>query len=648
MCVLALAGAVSVWGRAGGGDGYGTGWNDGDVGGGGGGGGEVFLLRLLLLLVFHHPLIGIPLLIIVCAALVRGGSIIQSRRVASTIVRGVQRQNQDRLGQVFERIRTRDPGFDPIKLQERIHTAFLKAQVAWTHQNLDPLRPFVSDGLFEQWNIQFRAHQKMGLKNIVADMRVTSVDIVGADQTPCFDTVHAKINAAGVDKWISLETGEVVKGKLDPEPFCEYWTFLRRIGAHTLAGAGLMEGQCPNCGAGLSLNDKANCSACGSLVASAEYDWTLIKVTQPDEWRFREHKRDVPGVAAYLAADPGFNVEFLEDRVASVFWRHQQALLEKSPDPMRKVALPAFCDALAFPPVSVGYLDGAVGVTEITSINFGDPYDRVAALVKWAGVPFSPDRPKPIKLEAQQKPVGEPRKIDSSAYQQSPCSSQGIPDLFEKTFYSHLFTLVRRRGCVTDVQKGLLSLHCAGCGAAETASHQSLCAYCGRPLGNGDHDWVLESIVPAALGDFYQRSVNETGIAHTDLLDPMGLLACMVAVSMADGKLDPAERKVLDSFAQRRHIPPERVRAFLKAHDTQTPPKPETVPESSRWLDDLVDLCYADGEFSETERHALIALGKIMGHSAADVNLRVRRKKTDLYKEARAALCAPEPADPFA
>jgi hypothetical protein len=326
---LCVGVAAVVWGRAGGGDGYGGGVS-GDGGGGAfGGGGESFggsgldtdLWVILFQLVIRYPLVGISLLVVFYFVVVRGHSFIQDRRMLSTIVRGIQRQNKDRLSQVFDQFRGRDPGFDPVKLQDRIRMAFLKSQEAWSQQNLEPVRPFVSDGMFEQWHIQFLAHQRRGLKNIVSDLRVTGVDIVGAEQTPLFDVVHAKINAVGVDQWVSQKTGEVVDGKENPVPFCEYWTFLRRPGVRSLANGGLIEGQCPNCGAGLKLNDKANCSACGSLVASAEYDWTLVKITQEEEWRFREHKREVPGVAAYLASDPGFNVSFMEDRVSAVFWR---------------------------------------------------------------------------------------------------------------------------------------------------------------------------------------------------------------------------------------------------------------------------------------------------------------------------------------
>ncbi|MBK8872346.1 MAG: Tim44 domain-containing protein, partial [Elusimicrobia bacterium] len=221
--------AVVVWGRAGGGEGYGGGLSgEGGNGSFGGGGGEGDVLGFILFLLFRHPLIGIPLLVAFYFLVVRGHSFVQDHRMSSTIVRGIQRQNRDRLIQVFNQFRVRDPGFDPVKLQDRIRTAFLKSQEAWTQQNLEPVRPFVSDGLFEQWHIQFQAHQRMGQKNIVADLRVTGVDIVGAEQTPFFDVVHAKIKAVGVDQWVSLKTGQVVNGKDDPKPFCEYWTFLRR------------------------------------------------------------------------------------------------------------------------------------------------------------------------------------------------------------------------------------------------------------------------------------------------------------------------------------------------------------------------------------------------------------------------------------
>jgi hypothetical protein len=608
---------ANLWARAGGGEGYG-----GNSYNGGSGGGDGELIGFFIYLAIRHPVIGIPLLILFLFFGYKGNRIFQDNRMSRTIVRGVQKQNENRIQEVFGQIRERDPGFDPHKLKDRVKTAFLKVQDAWTQQNMEPARAFISDGILERWHIQFEAQKIQGIRNVLKNVQVTYLEIVGAERTDQFDTLHIKIYASCVDKWVSVHTNEIVRGKEAPHPFTEYWTFLRRPGAQTKTAGGLIEGLCPNCGAWLAISDKAHCLSCRSLIASGEYDWTLVKITQEEEWRFRESKREIPGVAAYLAADPMFNVSFIEDRISVVFWRFHQALLKDNPDPLRKLALPEFCDKFIAVKNRRRYGDVAEGLAEIRSVGFGKDFDKVTALVKWAGVPLTESN--------RQTWTGS-----------------------GKIFFSHVFTLVRAHGITTNRDRGLMSLHCPGCGAPQTSTHQSVCDYCLLPLGDGSRDWVLSDISPVALaGPISSRNDEDLPLPTSPdfLLDPNGLLACLVMAAMADGEISTHEEKLIENFIVRRHIPKERVKEMLAAHRGRQlhMPRPETVMESGKWLNALIDICLTDGNVSSQEREVLIGLGKTMGHTRHDVDLHIRRRRTEMFKMARAELQVTVPEDPYA
>ena len=78
-------------------------------------------------------------------------------------------------------------------------------------------------------------------------------------------------------------------------------------------GGGLLEGNCPNCGAAVGqLNQSAVCEHCEAVLRSGQFDWVLVEITQASEY--------VPGVDSMIAGetqvqaiDPDFTVTHLED-----------------------------------------------------------------------------------------------------------------------------------------------------------------------------------------------------------------------------------------------------------------------------------------------------------------------------------------------
>ena len=66
--------------------------------------------------------------------------------------------------------------------------------------------------------------------------------------------------------------------------FTEFWTFTRTAGVKTLAGGGISEQKCPNCGAPLSVNEVGSCKYCDAAVTSGNFDWVLTRIDQANEF----------------------------------------------------------------------------------------------------------------------------------------------------------------------------------------------------------------------------------------------------------------------------------------------------------------------------------------------------------------------------
>jgi hypothetical protein len=124
------------------------------------------------------------------------------------------------------------------------------------------------------------AHKRNVLDNLV----VGGVRIVKVQTDPNFDAVTVRIDASAADYEVD-DSGKLVYGSRQNQPFTEYWTFIRSGAARTRVGEGAEITQCPNCGAPLSINESGVCSYCKATVTTGQFGWVLDNITQASEWQ---------------------------------------------------------------------------------------------------------------------------------------------------------------------------------------------------------------------------------------------------------------------------------------------------------------------------------------------------------------------------
>src|SRR5207302_4081403 len=138
---------------------------------------------------------------------------------------------------------------------------------------------FISDGMHERFLLQFDEQRALGYRDHMEGICVNSINIAAVNSKGLFDEVSVRIEAAAKDWRESLADGRRISGSTAVEPFVEIWTFLRRREAVTSpAKSGLIEGNCPNCGAAVEMNQAANCTHCKALLRSGQYDWVLAEI----------------------------------------------------------------------------------------------------------------------------------------------------------------------------------------------------------------------------------------------------------------------------------------------------------------------------------------------------------------------------------
>ncbi|MHC4886915.1 MAG: Tim44 domain-containing protein, partial [Planctomycetota bacterium] len=369
-----------------------------------GGDGEGMILYLLIRLCISHPYIGIPLLIGALYLFYKGGGQANMYHQGRVISRGRSLQNQVMREGALHQIRERDPTFDEPAFLKRVGGAFTKLQKSWCDQELAPIRPYVSDGIFERFSLQIAEQKKRGVKDHMENLVVRDVSVTQLLSDPVFDTVTVRIRASAVDYTVNVKTGKRVDGDSTPDSFVEYWSFLRRPGAKSLAADGLMEGNCPNCGAGLSLNEASKCGSCGSIIRSGEYDWVLAEITQGSEWVAQE-ERELPGMSTMKLQDPGFCVQHLEDRASVMFWRLIQTWQEGKDKSIRKMATDDFCTGFAkrFKADDKGVVrypgDVAIGAVNCLGVGEGtkDVDDLAVMEMRWSARRYTRDGKGKVK-----------------------------------------------------------------------------------------------------------------------------------------------------------------------------------------------------------------------------------------------------------
>ncbi len=636
--IIALAGPLLgvlavAHGRAGGGEGFGGGgFGGGDNGGGGGGGGGIIIWWIVEYLVLEHPVVGIPVLIVAGILYYKThisvAGFVRDQRTNA----GLTAVDENAEAQAVQALQQSDPAFDLQAFYGRVSTAFLKIQDAWCSQNLQTIRPFISDGTHERFGLQFTEQKLDALRDRMKNIAVQQIQMVQLIHDNVFDSATVCITASAVDQTLSTQTGAVVSGSGDAEVFTEYWTFLRRRGAKTPNGAGLIEGNCPNCGAAIELNAGSQCQACHALLRSGQYDWVLAEITQDSQWQ-PETSRDTPGVAQLQTRDPNFTLAGLEDRVSVIFWRKVLADRLGKVDPLQNVADATFVQhygpllATQANGVRAFWGDCAVGAVQTMGIIGGSPMDRALVEVRWSSRRYQTD----ASGKAQKTP--------------------------QSNLAQHLMVLERKAGVKTDPEKGISSAHCPNCGAPIADDTSNACSFCGTVLNDGSNNWVLLDMLPV-YGQAAQDLLLQLAQTNAMISDPTqtrqqvaamlnvappaasGLLAWMVKCVVDNGNIDGNEARMLQHMADRRGVTDEQLHRMMdsaRRGELQIT-EPKTPDEIHRWLGAMVAAAVAEGEITPTEQQLIATVGQKYGLGTYDIKMLIRRQQDQLYATARQAL----------
>jgi len=175
-----------------------------------------------------------------------------------------------------------DPATTDQALAARLQLIYGELNTAWTHLDLTPIRPYVSDSLYDYLQYWIDAYRRQGLRNVLQGMRLTRWELVKVVRDRWFDAITFRIRGTGRDTTVREATGELVGGRPDRDrEYTEYWTLIRGAGVR---GAPRADKACPNCGAQLDINQAGQCQHCGARITRGDFDWVLSRIEQDESY----------------------------------------------------------------------------------------------------------------------------------------------------------------------------------------------------------------------------------------------------------------------------------------------------------------------------------------------------------------------------
>jgi endogenous inhibitor of DNA gyrase (YacG/DUF329 family) len=489
---LVIIGVFSfdVVARVGGGGSYGGGGSGGGGGGGGGLGALVYLLiRFLLWLTIEHPLIGIPLDIIVIAAVIYWFAKPSNKSIPVTssapvlgLDLGPGRAPQQSITQAFNQLRRFDPNFSEIifndfsyALYGRAHEARGKGKVA-----LDGLSPYLGDGARASL-LQLNAPNLKAVQGIivgamqVADVRglaTPKVEISLEFESNYTEFTPREGDSRGEMSYYVRERWELERKRdvLSPPP--EQATALH----------------CPRCGAPLQKDTAGACAFCSTRIESGEFQWYVTSIrTLSREARGPLLTSDVPEVGTQYptVTQPNFPA------VRAGFEQNNPAF--------------TWADFQARARMIFNELQEAW-----SSLNWerARPHetDNIFQMHRYWIEAYKAQKLRNA-LDQYQITAMQPVKIKQDAFYQAitlRIFAQGFDYTVDQNgrvlagsnnnlrHWSEYWTFIRNSKAAPAAARA--DLNCPNCGAPLKVSATGICEFCGGKITSGEFDWVLSRI----------------------------------------------------------------------------------------------------------------------------------------------------------
>jgi len=356
----------------------------------------------------------------------------------------------------------RNPEFNEEKFLNKVRQAFMEAQRAWEKQNLYNVRRYISDGIYQKFNVQIEMMKALEQTNKIEKLNVISLKIDKYEKDGNFDIIHTAVMADITDRFISTKYPEL--NQSGTERFIEYWSFIRKKNTENFDI--YTSKKCPKCGAELSekMGEVSKCEYCGTFTNTGEYDWVLSEITQVDDYMTGNNLINNSRLKKLSLSNPDFCAQSIEDKAGNGFLQILKSIALDTPQFVKKFVTDELYNKIN--EFEKGKLYSVLYTNNVTLINSKEEENKniIAVFIKYS----------------QQRVIAK-------------------ADYLKKIDYlinSENLILIMEREKNNFIPKGQLYSHsCPNCGAPFEDTVDENCVYCGSIIRSSKYEWIIRDIL---------------------------------------------------------------------------------------------------------------------------------------------------------
>ncbi len=520
--LIIICAITILWARAGG-----AGGGGGSRGSGRGGGEAVYWI---ILAIIHLPF---PLNIIVAGLILAGLYYGYKKKNEQSILNKLPSGKTVNSAKGYNKFIKKNPDFNEEKFKDKVKTAYLKIQEAWQKQDISKVRIFLSDGVYQRFNTQFKMMKILKQKNTINKLEVKNIYIDKVESDGLYDIIHVAIHASIDDKFIcELDSSLNSGGK---EEFVEYWSFLKKRNVQEKDIYNSIN--CPNCGAALKegMGELSKCEYCNTLLNSGEFDWVLSEITQADDYVGGNEKISSPEhlaskVTELVNANEDFSVQLVEDKASNGYLQIMTAIAMHDPSIMRR-----FVSEKAFNKIQARFTKEQIAFNRIYLNDvslIGVKEDATRNILAIA-----------IKASFQRVKISPTKKIEK---------------IDHVVVSSSEVIMFARDKDATPSKGSLYSHNCPSCGASVSDTLDLKCPYCRSELNSPTSEWIIDDLMYI---DEYRDDMSNNSSQYTYAVDPSKLdklyairdfaLNNLMVIIAADGVFASEEEELVNAMAKK-------------------------------------------------------------------------------------------------
>lgn len=354
---------------------------------------------------------------------------------------------------------------------QKISTAFMEIQSAWQMQDLSKVRKWISDGVYQRFTAQFEMMQKLTQHNRLDNIRISDISVASIYSDRAYECVDVIITFSMDDHFVSDKypsLNESYEGDMDSE----YWTFIRRKDSKPSQTDLYSSENCPNCGASLDhkLGEVSRCPNCKTLVNNASYDWILSEITQDQNYNRPDNSLITdPDFISLVENDPLFAKQRMEDIASNVFMQIMEVLSGDNNKKLDRFASDEMSQKILQIKQQNGvFIFDRLYLNDVTLTDY-TTQDNNLNLHFQLGASY-----KRVRVQN-----GNALWLDRDF----------IDGQFKLTLSKSLDALK------TKPKEIAYSYECASCGAPYDDTTNDTCTYCGAPVVDILHNWVLTEFI---------------------------------------------------------------------------------------------------------------------------------------------------------